>query len=204
MTTVTHARAVVKPEHSNTVAGMLDLYDWLRFRTLRERIRRVEELQPPVSKYEQLADALRRRIFDGDFPQPASGPTIAKRYKVSPPVAQRAFELLAREGLLRMETGKRTSVAERQPWTVSFDVRLPLDEKARGAALTQTRERLAELRQPAITEAEAQRGSYGITLMMTVESASLPGAVTAALTVARQLLGPLPIAVMSAGEYPRF
>jgi DNA-binding FadR family transcriptional regulator len=152
----------------------------------------VEELTPPVPRYEQLAGILRRAIFDGGFPGDASGPVLARHYGVSQPVVQRAFEALEGEGLLRMEPGRRTSVLARERWRIEFGARPGPDSAVR------TAEAAAAVSQPAVSDLEATAAGDGLRVRMTVESASLPGAVTAALAVARQLLGPLAITVMSA------
>jgi DNA-binding transcriptional MocR family regulator len=152
----------------------------------------VQELTPPVPRYEQLAGILRRAIFDGDFPENASGPVLARHYGVSPPVVQRAFEALEGEGLLRMEPGRRTSVPPRERWRIEFGA--PPGPGGAGPAA----QAAAAVSQPAVSGLEATAAGDGLRVRMTVESADLPGAVTAALAVARQVLGPLPITVMSA------
>ncbi len=158
------------------------------------------ELTPPVSRYEQLADILRQRIFGGTFPEDASGPSLGREYGVSQPVVQRAFEVLDREGLVRLESGRRTAELPRKRWLVEFGARLPAerpDDVTRrvAAALSE-----AASAQPALSNASAERAGDGVRLAMTVESENLGGAVTAALPVARQALGALPIAAMSAAE----
>lgn len=164
----------------------------------------MEELAPPgAPRYEQLADRLRKRIFEGGWPaDDASGPFFGREYGVSQPVVQRAFEALEREGLVRTESGRRTTVLPRQRWHVSFESRLPLVEETREAALARVRPALREAarEQPAVSGEEAQRSALGLVLTMTVESAELGGAVTAALTVAKQALGSLSIVVQSACE----
>jgi hypothetical protein len=199
MATVYDGDAVVNPVHADLGHGVRDLYDWLRSRSRPGRTRRVEQLTPPgAPRYEQLADKLRKRIFDDDWPEDASGPYFGDRYGVSQPVVQRAFESLEREGLLRMESGKRTMPVPRSPWRIEFGARLPAEdtdefEENIGIAL-----RVTVHDQPAVDDATAERVGDGIRLRMKVESASLAGAVTAALPVAARALGSLPIAGMSA------
>lgn len=184
--------------------GTTSLYHyWLRLRNRPGRNRRVE-VTPPVSRYEQVARQLRERIFSGEYPPDSKIPSgwTPGRYPVSQPVVQRACTVLVAEGLVSMEAGRGTTVLSRQRWLVSFESRLPLDEEAREAALAAVRPALSQAagEQPAVSGDETQRSAIGLLLTMTVESAELGGAVTAALPVAKQALGPLPIVAQSARE----
>lgn len=201
MTTVYDATPVVNPVHGQLGDGMRDLYDWLRLRTRQGRTRRVEELTPPgIPRYEQLADRLRRRIFDGSWPGDASGPVFGSQYGVSQTAVQKAFEILEREGLVLMEHGRRTTVLPRRPWRVEFEIVLPPDGPERETATREAADALARTvaGQPAVSGAEAAGSKAGLFLRMTVESADLGGAVTAALAVARLALGSLPAEGMTA------
>lgn len=160
----------------------------------------MDELTPPVARYEQLADILRRRIFDDAWPEDASGPSLAKDYGVSQPVVQRAFETLAREGLLRMGTGRRTTVLPRSSWRVEFGARLPIGSGDQVPGVVAAALAAMARDQPAVRDAEAERVGDGIRVRMTIESAELDGAMIAALPIAKQALRPFPVVVMSAAE----
>lgn len=191
MTTVYDGTAVVNPEPRHLGTGVPGLYDWLRLRSRPGRNRRVDELAPPgAPRYEQLADRLRKRIFDGTWPDDASGPSFGREYNVSQPVVQRAFEALEREGLVRLESGRRTSVLPRARWRITIEAPVP-DRADPAAFLGQVTEALG--RQPAIGDIAAGLHGQELRIGMTVESADLPGAVAAALPAARQALGGLPI-----------
>jgi len=203
MTTVYDGGAVVNPVHGQLGAGKLDLYDWLRLRGRMGRTRCVEELTPPgAPRYEQLTEKLRKRIFTGDWPDKASGPFFAKDYGVSQPIVQRAFEALEREGLVQLESGRRTTVLPRQRWLISFEGRLPLDDKVRDATVARVRDALrsATGEQPAISEATAERSAIGVVISMIVEAAEIEGAQTAAFPIARRALGDVPRVAYSARE----
>jgi len=170
------------------------------------RKRRVE-VTPPVSRYEQVARRLRERVFSGEFPPGAklpSGPELARdpSIGVSQHSVQRAFELLAREGIVRMTSGSGTEVLERSRWRVQAHTRLPPDEKIRASALTAVSAALrnAASAQPAVSESSAIRSAGGLALEMIVESAHADGAVTVGLAVAHQALGALPVTAISADE----
>lgn len=194
MTTVYDGTAVVNPEPRYLGTGVLDLYDWLRLRSRPGRTRRVEELTPPgAPRYEQLADRLRKRIFGGTWPDDASGPTLGTAYGVSQPVVQRAFEALEREGLVLLESGRRTSVLPRSRWRITIEAPLPDGAADPAAILGQVTEALGRAGQPAIGDIAADLQGLVLRIGMTVESADLPGAVAAALPVARLALGALPI-----------
>jgi GntR family transcriptional regulator len=196
--TVTDAGSVVNPVRAHLGDSMRGLYDWLRSRTAAPGRTRYVEVTPPVARYEQVARQLRERIFSGEFPERStlpSGPGLADRLGVSQPVVQRAFEVLAREGLVRMESGRGTTVLERQRWLVEFGAQLPVAHADETASLVVSA--LAGVSRDAASGATAQRSGDGVRLRMTVESADLGGAVIAALRVARSVLGPLPVAAMS-------
>lgn len=158
------------------------------------------ELTPPVSRYEQLADILRHRIFSGTFPEDASGPSLGREYGVSQPVVQRAFEVLAREGLVLLESGRRTAELPRKRWRVEFGTAIMPDRADEATAAIAATLAAAASAQPAVNGATAERVGDGVRLIMMVESADLGGAVTASLPVARQAFGSLPVAAMTARE----
>jgi DNA-binding transcriptional regulator YhcF (GntR family) len=202
MTTLYAASPVVNPVHAQLGAAKLDLYDWLRLRTRPGRTRRVEELAPPgTPRYEQLAERLRTRIFDGTWPDDASGPTFGAAYGVSPPVVQRAFEILEREGLLRLESGKRTSVVGRRRWRLEVEAPLPGSFGPAEAEAEAARVKAAVdgAGHAAISGASALWIGARLVVVVTVESAHLPGAVTAGLPVVRRALAPLEIEKQAAG-----
>jgi DNA-binding transcriptional regulator YhcF (GntR family) len=207
MTTVYDGTGVVNPVPAQLGTGVLDLYDWLRLRHRPGRMRRVGELTPPgAPRYEQLTERLRKRIFDGTWPEGrASGPFFGEAYGVSQPIVQRAFEALEREGLVHMESGRRTTLPSRKQWLVTFEARLPLDDAARASALSRVREALRAVvgEQPAVSGEDVQPSATGLALAIIVESASPRGAVTAAYPVAEQALGSLPIAFQSVQEAQR-
>jgi DNA-binding transcriptional regulator YhcF (GntR family) len=196
MTTVYDEPGVVNPVPAQLGTGVLDLYDWLRLRHRPGRMRRVGELTPPgAPRYEQLAERLRRRIFDGTWPDEASGPFFGREYNVSQPVVQRAFEALEREGLVRTESGRRTAVVPRSRWRVDAGALLPAGA-TRELALAEAARVDAAIRaagQPAFSGASAQRVGSRVLVIVTVESADLPGAVAAALPAIRQALAPMEI-----------
>jgi hypothetical protein len=203
MTTVYDAAGVVNQVRGYLGDGTATLYDWRRLWPRHGRNRRVDELSPPGQpRYEQLAGRLRRRIFGGEWPDGASGPFFADEYRVSQTAVQKAFEILEREGLVRMEFGRRTAVLPRKRWHVEFEVRLPGDDDARAAAVakfTEGLERLAD-GHPAVSSASAGLSACGAVLAMTVESADSPEATVVAAGIARQATGALPIAAISARE----
>jgi DNA-binding FadR family transcriptional regulator len=153
---------------------------------------------PPVSRCEQLADQLRERIFAEEWDPGSklpSGPELSRTHAVSQPVAQRAFEVLAREGLVRMVAGSGTVVLPRKAWHVEFGVR-----SADVSAVAEVTDALARAAQPTVREATARCAGDGVVPAMTVESADLGGAVAAALGMARRVLSAFPVATMSATE----
>jgi hypothetical protein len=135
----------------------------------------VDELSPPGQpRYEQLADRFRRRVFGGDWPGLASGPYFADQYRVSQTAVQKAFEILEREGLLRMEFGKRTTVPDLLRWLVEIRL-LPGDD---GTAVTG-----AAAAHAAVQGIDAEPG----TVRLTVVSANWGGAASVAASVAGAL-----------------
>lgn len=163
------------------------------------------EVTPPVARYEQVARHLRQRILGGEFPPGSrlpSGPDTGREYGVSQHMAQRAFEILAREGLVQMTSGSGTTVLPRRRWRVELSAPLPPAEDAAAAAAARTGSALeaAAGEHPAIGGAQAERAGGRLRVTVTAESADLLGALAAVAPVARQAFGPLPIAVLSARE----
>lgn len=199
MTTVYDGTGVVNPDRSHLGENVCTLYDWLRSAGRKGRMRHLNDLTPRgLPRYEQIAGLLRRRIFDGDWPERASSPSLAVEYGVSQTAVQKAFKILEREGLLNMESGRRTTLAKRSRWLVVVEAHLPAgseDDLAAAAERVFRAFTAAAGEQPAVTASSAERAGGDVYLQMTVESASLSGAVTAALSVAQQGLGPLPMAV---------
>jgi GntR family transcriptional regulator len=200
--TFASAPGVVNPEPSLLGHTVRDLYDWLVIGSRKGRIRRVE-LTPPVSLYEQVAQQLRERIFSGEFPAGSKLPSGAQKdaYPVSQPVVQRAFEVLEREGLVKMTSGSGTEVLPRRRFRVVIGARLPWDDKIRGKALAAVKRALtAAASHPAVSDAIAERGPSGLSVSLMVESADIAGAVTVALAVAEQALEGIPATAISAAE----
>jgi len=197
MTTVYDGNPVVNPVHAQLGEGMRDLYDWLRIRTRPGRTRRMEELSPPgVPRYEQLADRLRRRIFDGSWPADASGPLFGTQYGVSQTGVQKAFEILEREGLVIMESGRRTSLSERLWWQVEASAQG--DAEAGETANAVIRASAAEF--PAVREARAAAIGSQVIVVVIVESAHVGGAVAGALPLAERALGGASVGHLAAFE----
>lgn len=198
-TTVAEGASFVNPVSAYLGTGSCDLYDWRKIVPRLGRIRRHMDLSPPVSRYEQVAARLRERIMSGEFPAGSRLPSGAQKdeYPVSQPVVQRAFEVLEREGLVRMEPGRGTTVLSRDLWRIEFGAG-PLENAEAEAARVATALSNAAAAQPAMTSARAEALGDGVRVIVTVEAAELGGAVTAALPVVRAALGPLAVKVMSA------
>ena len=135
-------------------------------------------LEPPRSRYRQLAGLIREAIERGDY---APGSTLesesqlAERYSVNRQTVNRAMLLLRGEGLLRVERGNRTVVRE-----------LPV----------LTTERIGR-QQPARREAGAARGAFQ------AELASLGYGDHVEVAISRELRAPAHIlAIFGADEPP--
>lgn len=198
--TVADGAPFVNPPAADLGRSGRDLYDWLKIVTRLGGIRRHMDLTPPVSRYEQVASLLRERIVGGEFPAGSKLPSGAQKgqYPVSQPVVQRAFEVLEREGLVRMTPGSGTEVLPRVLWRVEFGA--PAGPGAAAVRRVAKALSAAVSQQPAVASAQAEMIGDGVRIVLTVESADLGGAVTASLPVARQALGSLPVAAMSARE----
>jgi DNA-binding transcriptional regulator YhcF (GntR family) len=165
------------------------------------------EVTPPVYRYEQLADSLRRRIFSGEFPPDSklpSGTELARdpQLKMSQHTAQRALEVLEDEGLALIEVGRGTTVLGRRSWHLEFEARVPLDDRVRAKAVQAA---AAALRagtegHPGISGATVMPSAAGFLMSVTVESAHLGGAVAAAFPIAQDAAGEFPIVVISGSE----
>jgi DNA-binding GntR family transcriptional regulator len=80
----------------------------------------VVDRDAPVPPYEQIADILRAQIMRGELKPGQRVPSVMKladAYDVSRPTAQRALDVLKREGLVKGRPGWGTFVSEppRQP-----------------------------------------------------------------------------------------
>lgn len=176
---------------------MRGLYDWLRSKTpAPERTRHVE-LTPPVARYEQVARQLRERIIGGEFPEEStlpSGPDLADQLGVSQPVVQRAFEVLGRDGLVRMVPGRGTTVVRRQRWRV--EIELSGDAGIEGLGVLRAR---ADAH-AAVSGFSGAEDRNSIRLRMTVEASDAGYAGTVAAGLAREALGSLVITSVSTAQ----
>ncbi|MFI1867627.1 GntR family transcriptional regulator [Streptomyces jumonjinensis] len=69
----------------------------------------------PTLKYEQIADSLRQRIAEGEFPPGAllpSGRDLCEQWKVSRATAIKAYEILRNDGLIAARQGQGFRVTE--------------------------------------------------------------------------------------------
>jgi DNA-binding GntR family transcriptional regulator len=146
------------------------------------------------TRYQKVVSDLREQILGGK-PQPGqyldSQAKLSVAARADSALVNRALATLAAEGLIRVEHGRKTIVLERSLWLVEF--RFAADEVP--ASLPAATAAQPAIRSTSITEDE---GVHLVTLA--VESADLPGAVTVALSVARQALGSPPIASMTSRE----
>lgn len=70
---------------------------------------------PPKYRYEEIADDLRRRIASGEFPPGSKLPSRAQlreQYEVTPPVIDRAMQILRVLGITESLAGVGVYVAE--------------------------------------------------------------------------------------------
>ncbi|HMH94016.1 MAG TPA: GntR family transcriptional regulator [Streptosporangiaceae bacterium] len=146
------------------------------------------------TRYQKVVGDLREQILSGK-PQPGeyldSQAKLSATARTDSALINRALSVLRAEGLIRVEHGRKTIVLERSLWLVEF--RFTASEVP--AALTAAAAGQPAVRSTSITE---DQGVKVITLA--VESADLPGAVTVALSVARDGLGSLPILSMTSRE----
>lgn len=147
------------------------------------------------TRYQKVAADLRERILRNDPPpgQNLDGQAkLAKEARADSALVNRALAVLRAEGLIRVEHGRKTVVLDRSLWLVEF--RFAAGEVP--ATLT-----AAVAGQPAVRSTSIAGDEGGVHVVtLTVESADLPGAVTVALSVARQGLGSLPIMSMTSRE----
>ncbi len=131
---------------------------------------------------EQLARELRARIYAGD---PAPGEpmpphaSLAARHKMSVAMAQRAIELLAREGLVRGEHGRGTYVCDRHNY------RAVVTAEPRGRLPGTRTVADAERGEPAVTDLAVSDEQDRRVWMMIVEAADVAPAAAVAVGVAR-------------------
>lgn len=72
------------------------------------------KIQEPKAKYEQVADDLRRSIFNGTYTRELpSQPELGRRYGLSQTSVKRAFDILVSEGLITVERGRQARVITR-------------------------------------------------------------------------------------------
>lgn len=143
------------------------------------------QLTPPVARYEQLAQQLRKAIFQDEFEDGhlPSGPKLAAQAGVSQPVVQRAFEVLAREGLIAVTSGSGTTVRQRRRWRIEFT---SVQREAESAA-----DQVRALAHPGISDVGAVTSGGTTVLAMTVETADIGGALEIARRIAREAGGGL-------------
>ena len=85
-------------------------------------------------------------------------------------------------------------------WRVEFSAPLPAADAEEYAENASIALRVGTANQPVIVSADSARLGDGLRVMIIIESDDLAGAVMAALPVARQALGALPITAMTAVE----
>jgi DNA-binding transcriptional regulator YhcF (GntR family) len=190
-------------ERNMTVLGTAeaDLYDWADT----ENSEGETPMDAARPAYRQVARELRTRIFDPAHDRHVTAghvlpgqSILSGQVRADTSIVNRALAVLAAEGLIQVEHGRKTVVLERSRWRVDIEARLPDGTPDPELVRRAVTEALAAAGQPAIREATADLDRGRLLITMTVESADLPGAVTAALPVARMALGPLPIVVQSA------
>lgn len=144
--------------------------------------------------YGRAVAALRQRIIDGRGPSTIAA--LASEVGADYSVANRAFARAGEEGLILVEHGRKTTVLERLRWRVEFRSGSGAD----GAKAASGRLRAEADGQPMISEATAEAEGPGLLVRMIVESADAGGAVTAALPVAREALGAVPVTGISVAK----
>lgn len=164
-------------------ATAADPYDWGN----------QDESEAPVARsgYRQVVDELRGLIFSAAYPAGSSLPgqaPLSRDLRVDVATVNRAVTALAAEGLVRVEHGRRTAVLPRRRWRVEFTTgpTTGLGQLVRSAAR----------QQPAVSGPQVTRTS----VTMSVESADVAGALTAALGVIRDVVDPAGITAVSAVE----
>ena len=146
------------------------------------------------TRYQKVVSDLREQILSG---KPGPGQyldgqaKLAADRRMDSAQVNRALTALQGEGLIRVEHGRKTLVLARSLWLVEFSFAAAAVPDALTAAAAS---------QPAVRSATITGGDGAHAVTLAVESADLPGAVTVALSVARQGLGPLPILSMTSRE----
>jgi DNA-binding GntR family transcriptional regulator len=166
------------------------------------------------SRYQRAVSDLRSQIIAGDAAgrddcalthDPVLGTVLkgqtplAKILGVDTSLVNRVLGVMGAEGLIEVAHGRRTVVLQRSRWRITLTAGV-LKPGTAEAEADRVGAELDRLDQPAVASSAAAAGDDSVTLVLVVESADLPGAVTAALPVARQLLGPLPIVHQAADE----
>jgi DNA-binding FadR family transcriptional regulator len=163
------------------------LYDWTDAGTEGELV------SDARTAYGRAVAELRQRIADGRGLGAMTA--LARDLGADYAIVNRAFGQLAAEGLLLVEHGKRTRVPDRRHWSVAFGTPEVTTEEG---SVVDARLQAAAAAQPMVSRARTAHESPQVLLvMMTVESADAGGAVTAALLVAREALGTLPVTGIS-------
>lgn len=145
-----------------------------------------------MTAVEKAVLEIRREVFTVPAGTKIDGGTKrARALGVSHTMVLTAMRQLEREGLVAMVSGSGTRTLARRPWRIDF--------AAGGTAPAEVAGNVKRLDQPAVTDAETVEAGDVVRLTLVVESATLPGAVTAALPIAEQAFGGAATS-MSAGE----
>jgi GntR family transcriptional regulator len=146
------------------------------------RTRQPVEPQISETRDERLARTIRGEIYAGEYlPGDALPATavIAARHGISTAMAQRAFDILRREGLVRSEQGRGTYVCDRHPFTAVVAARP--SGRLPGSRLVAD----AERSEPAVTGLTVSDDSDRRIWRMTIDAADSAPAAVIAVAVAR-------------------
>jgi DNA-binding GntR family transcriptional regulator len=157
-----------------------------------ERTKRQVEPTSRERRDERLARALRDQIYAGRLAPGDALPStdnVAAEQGISTAMAQRAFEMLSREGLVRSEQGRGTYVCDRR----SYEAAVTADASGRPPTARMLSD--AEAAEPAVTGLAVSDQEGQRTWVMTVEAADVIPAAAVAATVARAAGAPHMIGV---------